>query len=170
MSFLRPEAMAAVFRWREVLIALVLALIGLNWALRSFGMLSWLGWAILAIAIALLIAGLQRLRFRRGQGGPGVVQVDERQITYFGPLSGGVVALSELRELQLDPTCTPPVWRLIQPGQDALDIPVNAEGSDALFDAFAVLPGIRTENMLAQLRADADHPVVIWHQPAARLH
>ncbi len=49
-------------------------------------------------------------------------------------------------------------------------MPLAAEGADALFDAFATLPGIRTERMLAEMRRGGDHPVVIWQAPTARLH
>ena len=49
-----------------------------------------------------------------------------------------------------------------------LFIPVNAEGSDGLFDVFAALPGLRTERMLSQLRAGGAHPVVIWERRPMR--
>ncbi|WP_127114760.1 hypothetical protein [Shimia sediminis] len=169
MSFIRPEAQAALWRWREVLAGLPVLALGLFWA-TGYGLLQWIGFAVGLVGVALVLAGVQRARFRSAQGGPGVVQVDERQITYFGPLDGGAVAIDELSGVSLDARSTPPVWVLRQPGQPELHIPVNAEGTDALFDAFAALPGIRTEHMLAQLAKKPDHPVVIWSKPAARLH
>lgn len=169
MSFVRPEARAALWRWREVLAALGISLLGAYWAF-GHGLLQWVGFVVLAAGGALALAGFQRGRFRAARGGPGVVQVDERQITYFGPLDGGAVAIGELTGVSLDARSDPPVWVLRQPGQPELHIPVNAEGSDALFDAFATLPGLRTEHMLAQLARKPDHPVVIWTKPAARLH
>ncbi len=169
VSFIRPDARAALWRWREVLLGGCVLLLGLYWA-SGFGILKWLGFGVIALGAAVVLAGLQRTRFRAGRGGPGVVQVDERQITYFGPLDGGSVALEDLRAISLDATSAPPVWVLRQPAQPELHIPVNAEGSDALFDAFAALPGIRTEFMLTQLRQKPDHPVVIWSKPGARLH
>ena len=42
---------------------------------------------------------------------------------------------------------------LVQPGQPPLQIPLTATGAEALFDAFATLPGIRTERMLREMRA-----------------
>lgn len=169
MTFIRPEARAALWRWREVLVAVPVLALGLYWA-TGFGLLQWVGFAVLIAGGALALAGVQRARFRGQQGGPGLVQVDERQITYFGPLDGGAVAIDELSGVSLDARSDPPVWVLRQPGQAELHIPVNAEGVDALFDAFAALPGIRTEFMLAQLAKKPDHPVVIWSKPAARLH
>ena len=48
-------------------------------------------------------------------------------------------------------------------------IPVDAEGADELFDAFAALPGLKTERMLAQLRSRPDLPVLIWERTAPTL-
>jgi hypothetical protein len=96
------------------------------------------------------------------------VQVNEGQIAYFGPLTGGVVALTGLERLSLDATARPAHWRLDAAGQDAVLIPVNAAGSDALFDAFATLPGLRTERMLTELRTRRDHAVVIWERAPLR--
>ena len=47
-------------------------------------------------------------------------------------------------------------------------IPVNAAGADALFDAFSKLPGLRTERMLSELRAQRGHAVVIWERTPLR--
>jgi hypothetical protein len=52
---------------------------------------------------------------------------------------------------------------------------VNAAGSEALFDAFATLPGLQTERMLHELHASAQQAVVIWQKgdavpPGVTLH
>ncbi len=169
MSFVRPEAREAVTRWRDVILGVGVLLLGLYWA-SGFGVLRWVGIAVSIAGALLIYTGLQRLRFDAGKGGVGIVTVDEGQITYFGPLSGGAVSVKDMTSLTLDPTSTPPVWTMRQPGQAELMIPVNAEGADGLFDAFATLPGIKTEYMLAQLRAQAAHPVVIWQKQVPRLH
>ncbi|MDP5217519.1 hypothetical protein Q5Y75_09845 [Ruegeria sp. 2205SS24-7] len=175
MSFIRPEAKLALWKWREVLVAAALLLVGLSWIVGPGGLLAWLGWLLLVAGIALIVIGIQRARFRSGTGGPGVVLVDEGQISYYGPLTGGVIAAAELDQLSLDPTSKPAHWVLRQPGQSPLHIPVNAEGSEALFDVFAALPGLHTEAMLAELGGRSPHPVVIWERhssrpPQMRLH
>ncbi|MDC0739107.1 hypothetical protein N6L24_12530 [Cognatishimia sp. SS12] len=169
MSFLRPEATAQLRRWREVLVGVATLFLGLYWALGS-GILKWVGMALCLSALALIYTGVQRLRFRTGRDGPGIVTVDEGEISYYGPLSGGVAALSDVSLVMLDPTQTPPVWVLQQERHADIAIPVNAAGADALFDAFAALPGIRTEFMLQSLKSAPDHPVVIWAKSAPRLH
>ncbi|MGI3168859.1 hypothetical protein ACRARG_06885 [Pseudooceanicola sp. C21-150M6] len=169
MSFIRPELQAALWRWREVLVALAVAALGLYWALSTFGLLSWIGWALVLTGLGFGAAGVQRARFRSEGQGPGVVTVDEGQIAYFGPLTGGAVAVSELSRLSLDGHHIPPCWALAQPGQEELLVPVNAAGAEDLFDIFATLPGIRTDRMLEELRrAKGPHRVVIWEKPQAR--
>lgn len=168
MSFIRPEARAALWRWRELLAAIGVAALGLSWVLGPGGLLGWVGWVVLAAGLALAVVGVQRARFRTGSGGPGVVQVDEGQIAYFGPLTGGAVAVSDLSRLSLDPTMKPAHWVLEQPGQPPLFIPINATGVDALFDVFATLPGLKTERMLSTLSSPSDHPTVIWQSTATR--
>lgn len=166
--FFRPEAKAALWRWREVLVAVGLMLLGLWWIVGPGGLLAVPGWALVMGGGALAFVGVQRARFRSTGDGPGAVQVDEGQIAYFGPLTGGVMALSALERLSLEGAVGAAHWRLEAPDQDAVLIPVDAAGSDALFDVFARLPGLKTERMLAQLRADRGHTVVIWERTPLR--
>ncbi|TMM55666.1 hypothetical protein [Sulfitobacter sabulilitoris] len=155
-------------RWREALVGGAAVLVGLWWTVGPSGLLAIPGAALLVAGGALIWIGVQRGRFRGDGGGTGAVQVDEGQVTYFGPLNGGAVALRELDRLTLDRTVYPPHWRLDQPGQPPLLIPVNAEGTDALFDAFATLPGFRTERMLGELQARRGVSVVIWEREPLR--
>ncbi len=164
MSFIRPEAQAFLWRWRELLGALALLLLGLRWTIWGIGLMQITGWACVALALVLGVVGAQRMRFRLGSGGPGVVQVTEGQISYFGPLTGGAVARSEIETLRLDHTARPSHWVLEQPGQSPLAIPVTAAGADALFDVFASLPGLKTERMLSELHHKGPHQVVIWQR------
>ena len=169
MTFFRPEATAALWRWREVLIGAALAVLALWWLAGPRGLLGLLAPALLVAAGALIMVGLQRGRFRGAGGGLGTVQVDEGQVTYFGPLTGGAVALREMSRLMLDGAQRPAHWRLEQPDHAPLMIPVDADGADALFDAFASLPGLKTEHMLGQLRAAPGKPVLIWERAALTL-
>lgn len=164
MSFIRPEAQAFLWRWRELLGALALLLLGLRWTIWGIGLMQITGWACVALALVLGVVGAQRMRFRLGSGGPGVVQVTEGQISYFGPLTGGAVARSEIETLRLDHTARPSHWVLEQPGQSPLAIPVTAAGAEALFDVFASLPGLKTERMLSELHHKGPHQVVIWQR------
>lgn len=167
MSFIRPEARAALWRLREVLAGAALGALG-GWLALGYGLTVWLGYAALGVALALILVGIQRARFRTGGGGAGVVAIDEGQIGYFGPLTGGVLSLADLDRLTLDPSGSPAHWVLEAGSVPALHIPVTAEGAEVLFDAFASLPGLRTERMLAELKRGGAHPVVIWERKSER--
>ena len=165
-EFVRAEVRQAVVRYRDLLIGLGVAGLGLYWALASFGILSWIGWAMVPIGLLFLWTGTQRLRFRRGGGGPGVVRITERRVTYMGPLNGGLAEMDDLARLDLDPTSYPdPSWVLIPRTGEALTIPVTAEGADALFDLFATLPGLKTEALLSVLSRTPDARVIVWQNP-----
>lgn len=166
---IRPEARAALARWREVILGGLAAALGLFWiAGQQIGILHWLGYVIALGGAALIYTGVQRARFRRGGDGPGVVQVTERRVTYFGPLTGGVADLSDLERITLDGTGKPPHWVLEQPGQPPLAIPLSAQGAEALFDAFSALPGLRTEHMLRQIENPPVGKSVIWMRNSAQ--
>ncbi|MGC1494777.1 MAG: hypothetical protein WA790_03140 [Sulfitobacter sp.] len=169
MTFFRPEAQAALWQWRECIAGVCIALFGL-WLVMGPGfLLAVPGWALVLGGLVAIWLGAQRARFRGKDGGAGAVQVDEGQVTYFGPLTGGTVALREMDRLSLERSMFPAHWRLDQPGQSPLLIPVNAAGSEALFDAFATLPGLRTERMLSELHATRHQAVVIWRRGGGSL-
>jgi hypothetical protein len=139
MSLIRPEITETALRAREVIAA------------AAFGLwLIWLGGYILTPIGLLFTAGalvwaqmaLRRMRFVQSVHAPGVVEVDEGQIGYLGPSFGGYVAIPDLTELRLVTMYGRRMWRLKQADGQAVLIPVDAAGSDRLFDAFASLPGM----------------------------
>ena len=164
MSFIRPEATRALSRWREVLVGAAAIGLALWWMLGPGGLLGWIAVAPAIGGAALIVIGVQRVRFRSGTDGPGVVQVDEGRIAYFGPVTGGVVSLSEMSALHLDPSDTPARWRLHQPGQPPVEIPLTARGAEQLFDVFATLPGLRTGKLLSAIETGGPRPVTIWEK------
>ncbi len=164
---IRPAARAALRRWRDVIVGGALVALGLWWA-SGVGLIVWVGGATLILGAAILLAGVQRLRFDRGADGPGVVRVDERRIVYMGPLDGGALALDDLRRLDLDPSARPgPVWVMTGP-EGALHVPVSAAGADALLGAFAALPGLETGRLLNELTRGGRAAVTLWERPSER--
>ncbi|MHC0054239.1 hypothetical protein [Actibacterium sp. D379-3] len=171
MAFVRPEILAALTRWREVLIGLGVAALGL-WVIGLGGyVFQGLGGLVAVLGLALAFVARRRLRFHRDGAAPGVVQVTEGQITYLAPAGGGFAALSELREIALgfDPAGRP-FWQLFQTGAPPLAIPVSAAGAAALFDVFVALPGADPARILTALdRRPAEGTVTVWrrnHRPA----
>ena len=161
---IRPAVRDALWRGREIIAALAFAALGLWFGAVSFGIMQWIGWAMAGLGAALAIVAAQRLRFLTGGDGPGVVTLDERRVTYLGPLDGGVADLDLM--VQLDITASDnPHWRLINGEGHSLDIPVNAAGVGALFDVFAALPGMKTEHMLAMLNRPRAGQMTVWMAP-----
>ncbi|MDH3262745.1 MAG: hypothetical protein OEM24_01975 [Paracoccaceae bacterium] len=168
-GFLRPEALAALARWREVAGALVFAAFGL-WV-ATFG-----GWFFQGVGLILALAGLwgaviafRRMQFRRAVEQPGIVEVDEGQVRYLGPHGGGFAALPEVVELELlSDLSGRRWWRLREAGGNHLAVPVAAEGADQLFDAFARLPGLSPAALLAALDDPQSKAVTVWRRAARR--
>ena len=159
---IRPELQDSLHKWREVLLGLGLALFGAWWTSTASGAVAFLGYGAIALGVVLMIGGWQRIRFRRDGTGPGVVQVVERRVAYFGPLEGGTLELDDLATLDLDGTAFPTHWILRDTSGGMLRIPVNAAGADVLFDAFSALPKMQTEALLRALEADELAIIRLW--------
>ena len=165
---IRPEVSAALWRWREVIATLGLGAVGMALMLGGGWVRLALGGALAVLAAALAINAVRRMRFGQGGGGPGIVEVDEARISYFGPQGGGFVSVVELSELRLVTLAGRRHWRLKQMDGQALLIPVEASGAERLFDAFASLPGIAGSDLVAALQAADVQALgpVIWRHPA----
>jgi hypothetical protein len=173
---IRPEALAALRRWREVILAACLALLGLWLATRSGPIPLSAGLALLALSAAWALWSWRRMRFAQDIAAPGFVEVIEGEVRYFGPSFGGAVSLSDLTELRLMTLHGRRLWRLKQRDGQALLIPVDAAGAEALFDGFTALPGLDMAAVLAALSPSppasgpgllASGPsemVLIWHR------
>ena len=170
-DFIRPQARAALWNWREVIVAIGIFAFGLWWLAAFYPPVRWVGWAFVVLGALLALAGLQRARFRQSGQGPGVVNIRERRLAYMGPLTGGVIDVDDLTRLELEPKALPaPHWILSGIGGQSLAIPINADGAEALFDVFATLPGIRTGQVLDVLSHTPQARVTIWSRSRPLLH
>lgn len=173
---IRPEALAFLTRWREVALALCLGALGLWTATRGGPILLTIGLSLMALAVGWGLSALRRMRFAQSVAAPGVVEVIEGEVRYFGPTLGGAISLADLTEVRLMSLRGRRVWRLKQADGQALLIPVDAAGAEALYDGFTSLPGLDMAALLAALSpADAGHStairpanrpdmVLIWHR------
>ena len=134
-----------------------------------------LGLAALALGVGLAVTQWRRARFARAGGAPGVVEVTEGEVRYFGPDAGGAVALPDLVEIRLIVLGGRRCWRLRTQDGQALLIPLGALGAERLFDSFAALPGMRTGALVAALDEAGGaaaqpggtlaHARVVWRHP-----
>lgn len=148
---IRPEVKAHLHRWREVIAAVALGATGLWLASLGGWLLQGIGLILVALALGWTVIAWRRLRFLRGVAAPGVVEVDEGQVGYWGPNFGGFIALADLAELRLAEVGGARHWRLRTHGGEVLMIPVDAAGAERLYDAFATLPGIDMAALTAAL-------------------
>lgn len=170
-EFFRPEVRAFFRRWREVLLAAGVFVLGVWWAATGVGINRWLGYIFCILGVGWGIAAFQRVRFAQDGDGPGVVQIRERRLAYFGPLDGGIIDVADLSKLEIDPTSHPePSWVLTAIDGERLTIPINAKGAEGLFDVFAALPDIKTSIMLDVLARTPDARMTVWSRVKPLLH
>jgi hypothetical protein len=148
---IRPEAIAVLHRFREVIFAGSVGLAGL-WLIWLGGVvLIGLGLGGLALAAVLALTAWRRMQFSQAVAAPGLVEVIEGQVGYLGPSHGGYASLTELAELRLVTMGGRRAWRLKQLDGQTVLIPVDASGAEGLFDAFSSLPGMDVAGLLAAL-------------------
>ncbi|MEM9969567.1 MAG: hypothetical protein AAF762_00495 [Pseudomonadota bacterium] len=162
MSFVRPEVSAGLWRWREVVAGVAAVCLGAVVATGRIGFLGALGWVIVFVGFALIVSGVSRGRFRNAGGGRGVVEVDERAVRYLGPEIGGAVALGQISRIAV---ALPHAWELTDAAGQRLTIPVDAEGAEALFDAFISLPGMTSATLAEAAAEPPESRRVIWERP-----
>lgn len=148
---IRDGARQALWQGREVIAGALVCLFGLWVASQGGYLLVPLGGLCGAAGLALATLGWRRLRFAADGDAPGVVTVDEAQISYMGPTVGGFVSLADLIEVRLVRMRGRRLWRLKQSDGQALLVPLDASGAEALFDAFSALPGLSTGDLVAAI-------------------
>ncbi len=177
MSFVRPELLDSAYRLREVFLGIALAGVG-AWIAGSGGYLRTpLGLVLLCLGVGWAVLAWRRLHFQQDGEAPGIVRVTEAQIAYMGPRVGGFIGLPDLTEVRLLTLRGRRIWRLKQADGQLLHIPVEAQGAEALFDAFAALPGMDSAALVAALGAEASTggtvialdgaERLIWQRPGA---
>lgn len=174
---IRPEIATALVRYREALGAGLVVVVGLWLVVLGGYVLVPLGVIVAAIGAALTLTALRRARFVQTVAAPGVVDLDERQISYLAPELGGFISLDELVEIRLLSMRGHRMWRLKQADGQALLIPIDATGAEMLFDVFASLPGMDTAALVVALNtAPPEHANltlaaetrVIWRKQSGR--
>jgi hypothetical protein len=166
-SFIRPELAQFFRRWREPIAASLLALLGLGMLWRGIARYNWMtegiGLVLLGLGLATFWAGYRRAQFNRFGKGPGLIQVTERQISYMTSLGGGSVDIADITRLELRSTLEfGRIWVIKQSMDETMFIPVDAAGSEALFDAFSALPGMEAGQLVAAINKKGQQRQIVW--------
>lgn len=168
-NFIRPEARRTLRRYQQPLIGAAVVALGLWWA-SGFGLIRWLGIVTLVLGLGLVIEGLRRARLLRGGGfGPGVVEVDERQIAWFAADMGGAVSVDALSWVSIHSYPDKPAnWVFQQKDGQRLSIPSDASGADKIIDALAPLNGIDLSLAAQALAHPTEKSFVLWRASDVR--
>lgn len=167
---MRPELRAALHRNREAIAAGGVAALGVWLAALGGWFLLAVGLGLATVALVWAATALRRARFARPVTDPGLVEIDERRIGYFGvgAALGGYVALDDLSEIRLLNLRSARYWRLKTSDGQAILVPTGAAGAEALFDAFASLPGIDMRRLAGALEGGAVAQS-LWTRPPRSL-
>lgn len=167
MSFIRPAVLMHFNKWREAYFVAGVLLLGIWLFMHGFATLNLvlqaLGLIVSLVGIVLLRTAIQRIRFKRSQKAPGMVDITEREISYFGPLHGKTIALESLRKIELrESEAYGAIWVLHHFDGDPMIVPISAKGSDRLFDAFTGLSGVKMDVLVAAVNQVPVQRQVIW--------
>lgn len=161
-------------KWREALAGAALSALGAWHAMFGTGIIPYVGLAIAMAGAILLFTGFQRARIRSGKDGPGMVEVIERQVTYFSARNGVSFSLDDVSAINIDTTGGPNdeemVWVFDVRGEGTFHIPGDAVGSEKLFDAVAGFMGANTRNVIRASGAKTTERFPVWEDKSRRLH
>jgi len=170
MSFIRPEAQATLTRWSGVGIAAGLLSLGLYWLLLGTGLLPVVGGVVATLGTVLAFDQIRRARFLGGSGGAGVVEVTERQITYFTAAGGAAIALDSIEQIEIEVLGGNRREWVFRTSEDDLYVPLNAQGAEALFDTISALPGVSSSEAIKAAATTSSDRFLIWSSNKRRLH
>ncbi|MEM1373543.1 MAG: hypothetical protein AAGF78_04065 [Pseudomonadota bacterium] len=172
---IRPEARQVLMEWREVILGAAFCVIGGNWVLSGTALQPALGVFFVLGGLVFIWLGYRRVRFPQGGGGPGMVEVTERQISYFTAQGGGAITIDGLARVEVRSGKGGIDWVFTVESGEALVIPGSARGAEGLFDALVPLPGINYDQAVQAARAPgslAQGPdtFLIWQKDKRALH
>lgn len=175
MSFIRPEAGQFLRTYSEVFLGLMILGVGVINFLATGWVLPVLGVVCMLTGGAIAFTAFRRARFPAAKDGPGVVEVDERQISYFSAYAGGAVSIEALARVRIETSDVGPwgedmIWVFEEDGGNTLQIPASASNIEGLFDAFAALDGVNYEAVTEASKSTETGEFLIWSKQRAQLH
>ncbi len=172
MSFIRPEAEAALRRYGELAIYGGVAAWGLWQGAVLLGRGAWTGGVLLAIGVLAalgLFGAVERtlVAWRGRRAGPGTVNVREGQIAYFGPLGGAIMAMDALTRVGIRTTERGGIagdlfWVLEDEFGQMVEVPGGADGAVALLDRLGTLPGFDHRAVVMATASREPGMVDVW--------
>ena len=150
--------------WRETMVAIIFAGLGLYWTINSYGTLYFIGYGVLLFGIIFAYVGYQRACFKRKETGGGIVEFTEGQISYFGPKTGAIFSIEDIECLSIDKSNSSSIWIIERTANYKVEIPTNVEGNEVLFDVFNSLKRFQIHQMLEALSSSRCNKTVLWQK------
>lgn len=170
MSFFRAEALGTLRQYRSFIIAGLFAVFGFFLLFDQPGLGKIAGGLVLFMAILVAHDGYKRMRFPAGSGGPGMVEVDERRVSYLSGTGGGAVSLDALDRVELHRNGRGRITWVFFAEDGMLEVPGDAMGTDKLFDALVALPGVNYAQAEAATQGKGPDLFLIWQKNRTKLH
>ena len=170
MSFVRPEAISYFQNYRGFILSAMIVIAGVYILASSFGTTRIAGGIILIIGLLVGHDAYRRFKFPNGRGGRGVLEVDERRVSY---LFGGIetsISMDSLDRIELHRSVKGLVTWVFYGPDGILSVPGDAEGTDGLFDALVALPSINYSQAEAAMQGTDPDIFLIWQRNRAKLH
>lgn len=180
MSFLRPEAVAAIRLYAEPIIYAVITAAFLWKGAALIGAGAWIAGILMLVpgllAALAVLGAIERalVAHRSARAGPGIVTVEEGRITYLGPYGGAAMAVDALMRIDIvtDPEssfASDARWEMTDETGQRLSIPASAANAGALLDVLGGLPGFSNLTAIRALHGDQAGRRAIWHRHVAPL-
>lgn len=170
MMNIRPEARGVWDTWKQVIFGGVVALAGIYIGFTTFGLTRWAGVLIFGMGALIAFDGYRRVRFPWGSNGAGIVEIDERQITYLSATGGNSVSLDNLQRVELHRNARGRKTWVFYDAEGMLAVPTDASGSENLYDALVALPGLNFDQVQAADQGEGTDIFLIWNKTAQKLH
>lgn len=169
MSFIRPEAQAVIHQWRGVWQGAAIVALGLWFAVGFFGVLSWLGWVLCLPGLALMWTGWLRARIRPRTGGQGVVEIDERQVTWLTGEGGTRFSLDDVVRIDIETNDRGPFeddmfWIFTLHDGSRHEVSGGAADGESIFDALSAFSGVNFENVIRASSSTDNARFAIWQK------
>ena len=170
MSLVRPEAISYFQNHRGFILSALITLSGVYIIMSSFGATKIVGVVFLLIGVLVGHDAYRRLKFPDGQGGLGVLEIEERRVSYLSEGLEKSISIDSLDQIELHRNLKGRVTWVFYGPDGILSVPGDAEGTDALFDALVALPGINYSQAEAAMQGKDPDIFLIWQRDRAKLH
>ena len=168
MSFVRDDAAKALRRYQELFVGLALILVSIWVWVNFLGVLRWIALPLAVLGLVSAWYAWRRVRVKAGNDGPGVLEVDERRLSYFGPFGGTSISLDDVIRIEIETTelgpFTEDMFWLFHTRTETARIPSSAQGGDKIFDVLSSFSGADYDAAIRASSSSKRDNFLIWQK------